>query len=214
MIKAVLFDFDGVVAETLPYHARSWQHVLSRYGATVDPRDIALNEGQPAIEILKALVRKNNLQLSEAELHRILAEKREHYRLTTEARAYPGLRELLARLKQAGYKTGLVTGSIRANMAAAVGEEMLNEFDVVLTSEDLPRGKPHPDPYLEAARRLGVKPDECLVIENAPMGIRSAKAAGMRCVAVLSTLGPEDLDGADYFVNAITEIDLDGPYFQ
>jgi len=100
------------------------------------------------------------------------------------------------------------------NMAAAVGEELLRKFDVVLTSEDVPRGKPHPDPYLEAARRLGVRPEECLVVENAPMGIRAAKAAGMRCLAVLSTLGPEDLDGADYFVDRIADIRLDAPYFR
>jgi len=214
VIRAVLFDFDGVVAKTLESHARSWQHVLSRYGIQVDPRDIALNEGQPAIEILRAILAKNGLQLPEEELQELVRQKREHYQQTTEARAYDGVGDLLQRLKAAGYKTALVTGSIRSNMAAAVGEELLSRFDVVLTSEDVPRGKPHPDPFLEGARRLGVKPEECLVIENAPMGIRAAKAAGMRCVAILSTLGPEDLSGADYLVESISQIDPSAPYFR
>ncbi|MDZ7372441.1 MAG: HAD family phosphatase [candidate division KSB1 bacterium] len=213
MIRAVLFDFDGVVAKTLDSHARSWQHVLSPLGIQVDPRDIALNEGQPAIEILRAILAKNGLQLPEERLRELVRAKREHYQKTTRAKAYEGVQELLERLKERDYKTALVTGSIRSNMEAAVGRELLDRFDVVLTSEDIPRGKPHPDPFLEAAKRLGVRPEECLVIENAPMGIRAAKAAGMRCLVVLSTLPLPDLAGADYYVGRISEIDLDGPYF-
>ncbi|NOZ57496.1 MAG: HAD-IA family hydrolase [Calditrichaeota bacterium] len=211
MTEAVLFDFDGVIAQTLPHHTRSWRHVLGPLGAKVEERDVAVNEGQPAIEIAKALLKKNGLNLPEEEVQRLMAAKRAHYRKTTAAKPYPGVEQVLDVLKQQGLKLGLVTGSVWDNLVAAVGEELLGKFDVVITSEHVKKGKPSPDPYLEAARRLGVEPRACVVVENAPLGIRSAKAAGMRCIAVTSTLPPEVLSEADCLIEKIAELTPEHP---
>ena len=211
MTKAVLFDFDGVIAQTLPHHTRSWRHVLSPLGVEVEERDVAVNEGQPAIEIARALLRKNGVSLPEDEVQRLMAAKRAHYRRTTAAKPYPGVEKVLDDLRSSGFKLGLVTGSVWDNLVAAVGEDLLRKFDVVITSEHVSRGKPSPDPYLEAARRLGLEPSACVVVENAPLGIRSAKAAGMRCIAVTSTLPAEILSEADCLIGKISELTPDHP---
>ena len=95
-------------------------------------------------------------------------------------------------------KVGLVTGTVQANIKAVLGNKIIALFDVVITETDVQRGKPYPDPYLRAAQKLDVTPEACLVIENAPVGIAAAKAAGMKCIALTTTLSPQQLDRADY----------------
>jgi beta-phosphoglucomutase len=91
-------------------------------------------------------------------------------------------------------------------MQHSLSEEQQRHFDFIITGDEVPRAKPCPDPYLAAARQLGLRPDECVVVENAPLGIEAAKNAGMYCVAVETTLGKEYLQAADCLVHKIDDV--------
>ena len=107
-------------------------------------------------------------------------------------------------MRKEGYFTALVTGAQRRTVEHSVPEGLVNMLDVIITSDDVRRGKPNPDPYLKALQRVPsrdlILPRQCVVIENAPLGIISAKRAGMHCVAISTTLPPGLLESADYIV--------------
>ncbi|MGO9245133.1 MAG: HAD family hydrolase, partial [Verrucomicrobiia bacterium] len=92
------------------------------------------------------------------------------------------------------------------NMQHSLNGERQAHFDFIITGDEVPRAKPFPDPYLTAARQLGLRPEECVVVENAPLGIEAARNAGMRCVAVETTLGKEYLTSADHVLQNIAEL--------
>jgi len=206
VIQALLFDFDGVLVNSMPYHIEAWRRVFKPYGIEVEPRDVYLREGSKAIEIAKRILEKSGKKLTSEELNDLLTRKREVYQELTQATIYEGAPALIQKAKARGLKVGLVTGSVMENIGAVLDEDFRRQFDVIITAEEVVHGKPHPESYLKAAEQLGLKPEECLVIENAPMGIHSAKGAGMTVVAVLSTLAREDLHGADFFVADLQEL--------
>ena len=98
-------------------------------------------------------------------------------------------------------------------MEHSLGPDQRACFDFILTGDEIERAKPDPEPYLTAARRIGLEPGECIVIENAPLGIEAAKAAGMQCIAVESTLKRDHLGSADYIFKDIGEL-IDSPLFR
>lgn len=205
--NAVLFDFDGIIADTLTYHVRAWQINFIDYGVNIFPKDIYPLEGRRADEIARLLAQKKGLSLSESELQEITKRKRATYRRITRAKVYPATEKLINSLKEKSVKLGLVTGSIISNMEPVVGSEFLKNFDVIVTGDDVANAKPNPEPYLTAAERLGVKSEECIVIENAPSGIKAAKNAGMYCIAVKTTIKDEDqLKEADLIVKDMSKI--------
>ncbi len=208
-IKAVLFDFDGVIADTLTYHVRAWQINFIDYGVSIVPEDIYPLEGRTAKEIAKNLVQKKGLSLSEKEIQEITHRKRATYRRITRAKVYRATKELVKLLKEKSIKLGLVTGSVLPNIEPVVGSEFLKNFDVIITSDEVTNAKPDPEPYLTAAEKLGVKSEECIVIENAPSGIKAAKQAGMYCIAVKTTIKDEEyLKEADSIVKDISKIPI------
>jgi len=208
MIKAVLFDFDGVLVDSTPYHVESWKRVLQPYGLEIDPRDIYLREGSKAVEIANYLLAKGGILLSQEELERLIERKRKIYRRITRAKPQRGAEELIKRLKERGLKVGLVTGSIMKNVQRVLDSKLIRDFDVIITGEEVERAKPDPEPYLKAAQKLGLSPSECLVVENAPLGIEAAKRAGMTCIAITSTLNKEDLEGADEILEDLSQIEV------
>jgi beta-phosphoglucomutase len=198
VIRAVFFDFDGTFVESLPYHLAAWEEVLmSQCGFHLDPITVKLNEGRPVIEIARAIFEQAGQPFSEQLLHSIIDLKNERFRATHRARIFPENLQIIDLLKKRGIFVGLVTGTKRANLGVIVPLKVLRFFDVIITDGDTPLGKPAPDPYLAAAEKLGIQPSECLVVENAPLGIQSAKAAGMFCVALTTTLPEEHLQQAD-----------------
>ncbi len=212
MIEGFLFDFDGVLVNSMPFHIEAWQEEFSNYGVTINPVDVYLREGSRADAIGRALVEKAGLNLSDEELAALIRRKRAIYHRITRAGLMPGARELLLELKRRGLKIGMVTGSIWENIRAVLDEETIALFDAVVTGRDVTHGKPHPEPYQKGALALGLAPAECVVVENAPFGIESAKRAGAFCVAVTSTLEASHLSEADLIFSDLNEIrtNLDG----
>ncbi len=123
-----------------------------------------------------------------------------------DVRFYNGALDVVSRLKASGLKVAIVIACSHKTMQHSLSEEHRKLFDLIQTGDDVPRATPNPDPYDMARRKLGCRKKECIVIENAPLGIKAAKAAGLECVAVATTLDKEYLNEADYIVTDIREL--------
>lgn len=206
MIKAILFDLDGVIVDSLHYHYLAWDQMFQRYGSNITEESVLLTEGMNSFEILPLMLEKTGVDIPVEEHGKFVEEKRSLFREIAKLSYYPNAFETIAELRKRGYTTALVTACARKNMEKSVDLERQKLFDFIISGDDVPRAKPNPDPYLIAQKTLGLDVSECVVIENAPLGVESAKNAGMVCIAVESTLGREYLQKADFIVNEIQEI--------
>jgi beta-phosphoglucomutase len=212
MIRGVLFDLDGVIVDTLHYHYLAWKHMFEKSGGRSPVTELAtlLHEGRNSREILPILMKEAGVEIPEAERAAFIEEKRAYYRSIVKVTTYPGAFETIEAVRRRGFKVALVTACALNNMRHCLTREQQGHFDFIITGDEVPRAKPFPDPYLTAARQLGLRPDECVVVENAPLGIEAARNAGMYCVAIETTLGKEHLTSANLVLPKITDI-LDLP---
>jgi beta-phosphoglucomutase len=206
LIQAVLFDYDGVLVNSMAFHVKAWQAVFSDYNIPVKPEDILLTEGSRSFELALKIFEDWKYDISQDQLIDFIQKKQQYYQKITEAKLQPGAELLIQRLKQQGIKIGLVTGSNRKNVEVVLNPEIISEFDVTVTGDEVREGKPNPEAYLKAARVINVEPGHCLVIENAPLGIEAAKSAGMKVVALTTTLDRRYLKDADFIANDLMEV--------
>lgn len=194
---AVIFDMDGVITDTMPYHFRAWRHVLLCHGLKVSKYDIYRREGQKGAESIQEIFASANKMLSLEEANMIILEKELFFKQIIRQRFIPGSRHLLTTLHRQGISLGLVTGTSRHEVERTLPENLINKFKATITGSDVRLGKPHPEPYLKALAALKISAQEALVIENAPFGIASAKAAGVKCYAITTSLPSTYLKQAD-----------------
>jgi beta-phosphoglucomutase len=201
--KAVLFDLDGVLLDSMDHHAAAWLEVMTAAGLKVDREFILAHEGCLQTDVLERLMRAQGMALAAGEgarefMARLLEEQRSLF-LRDYAHMvlpYPGAADFLAALGRRGVPTALVTSSRRDQVEGCLPPGLLDSFSVVVASDDVGQHKPHPEPYLRAAQALELPAGDCLVVENAPAGIAAAVAAGATCYALTTTLGPEHLGQA------------------
>jgi HAD superfamily hydrolase (TIGR01509 family) len=197
---AVLWDMDGTIVDTEPYWIAAEFEIVEMHGGTW-----SLDHGKAVVgkDLLDtgAYVRDNGPvpltphEIVEMLLDRVVASVRR------EIPWRPGARELLADCRAAGAVTALVTMSWRRFAVEVVNALPASSFDTVVVGDDVERGKPHPDPYLLAADRLGVDPRDCLAVEDSPTGVASALAAGCTVLAVPHMVPiPEPTDAGHRFV--------------
>ena len=202
-LSAVLFDFDGVLAMTIEDNFKVWRKVLGQVGVTLDRTEYMLLEGRRATEMLKVILGKAGVKT--ASIDELIDHKRREYEASNEFRLYEGVPEVLRALKAARIKLGLVSGGSKARIIATFPPDLMKLFDAVVCGEDAHESKPSPIPYRTAATSMGVPFAECLVVENAPLGIQAARAAGMTCVAITSTLEEKYLVEAHAIVATMLE---------
>jgi beta-phosphoglucomutase len=199
---AMIFDMDGVVLDSMPMHLITWQQALAPLGIRPSADDLYPLEGMPTEQTAQRLTEALTGQAcTETEARDLAATKRTIFRESFDPTFVPGIVPLLHDLRGRGYRLGLVTGSARSVVDETLAPAgLLDHFDTVVTGDQVSHGKPDPEPYRRAARELGLRPSECLAVENAPLGIRSAKAAAMGCVALATTLPMKALSdaGADH----------------
>ncbi len=205
-LKAVLLDMDGVVVDGMPFHLRAWKEAFSAVGIEVTDIDIYKREGMDGLETVKEICAEKGVSLSPEVQREVNESKNRILNKIFRVRFIPGSLELIQKLKDMGFRLALVTGT-RGEVVRKILKEGLDEsFDVVITAESAERKKPAPDPYLKAVEALGLKKEECLVIENAPAGITSAKRAGLRCLAVTTSLPEPYLKEADDILPGLEEV--------
>ncbi len=204
-MRAVLFDFDGVIIRSMEDHFEGWRKALEDYGIEMSPEELFVLEGTGVEELAGQLTRKFNLPFDEAP--NIIQKKRSYYEQIKKNELYPHLFDVIEWIEEKGLKVALVTGGNRDRvMETLESYGMLEHFPVIVTADDVFYTKPSPEPYLKAANLLDVEPSECVVIENAPLGIRSAKNAGMACIAISTTLPPSFLKEADVVTDNLYEV--------
>jgi len=207
-LQALIFDMDGVIVDNTPVQARAFQLFFRDQEVDADATDILRRlNGAPASEILKEAFAKKPQPDEKLES---FAEQREFLYRTLywdDRRPLPGLVEFLEAARAAGLKIGLGSGSGQESIAYILdGLGLRRFFDVVISKDDVDRGKPHGDTYSVTAEKLGVRPEHCAVFEDAVLGEQAAYRAGMACVAVASTLPGQDFQAPLLVIRDFTEL--------
>ncbi|MFH1457579.1 MAG: HAD family phosphatase [Candidatus Omnitrophota bacterium] len=204
--KAIIFDMDGVIVDSMPYHFLAWYEALRPWGVRVSCFDVYLKEGERWDKTLKSLLKDARIQPSKVTLKKIFLARQKIFKKYFKRFIFKGAKGFLRCLKSQGYLLGLVTGTPENEVNKILPRGIKGVFDIVIAGNAVRHGKPHPEPYLKACFGLHLRPCECVVIENAPLGIRSAKAAGMYCIALTTSLPAPYLKGADRLADTLEEI--------
>lgn len=192
--KAVLFDMDGVLFDSMPHHANSWAKVCSEFGLHMTPTEAYMHEGRTAASTINLLSNRTwGRNATEAEIEKIYAEKCRLFNSLPEAEKMPGAAQVLEQVKQAGLQIMVVTGSGQASLLSRLETNYPGYFapERIVSSKDVRHGKPDPEPYLMGLKKLGLRPWEAIVVENAPLGVRAAVAAQIFTIAVNTGPLPE-----------------------
>jgi beta-phosphoglucomutase len=213
-VSTLIFDMDGVITDTMPYHFRAWKAIFASEGVKASHEDIYKREGQKGIDSVRELFSEKGKFYTDATGHRLLEEKEKLFKRIFKRKFIAGSRMFIKGFHAQGFKLALVTGTSRHEAQKLLPKELWDCFDVTVCGSDVQNGKPHPEPYLKALTKLNVKPQEAIVFENAPFGIRSAKAAGLACLALETSLPSSYLTGADAVFASFKEIEKKVRFFK
>ena len=207
-IQAALFDLDGVVVFTDKYHYLAWKELSDENGWHFTEEINHGCRGVPRMESLEVILRHNKVELSHVKKMEFADRKNKRYvellQTIDENDIYPGVVPFLKSLRERGLKIGLCSSSRNAKLVLD-NLDLSKWFDAVVTGDEVAKSKPDPEIFLLGATRLGVNPDVCVVFEDAPSGVESALAAGMKCIGVGS---PDLLKTAPVTIKDYAEIDL------
>lgn len=201
--KAALIDMDGVLYDSMPGHCRAWRETMLEEGLDIPAEEFFLYEGMTGAATINLLMeREKGVSLPLEECKAIYERKAEKFRAQGEPAAMPGAAEKIQKLREAGLKTVLVTGSAQNSLLNRLEKDYPGAFppEMRVTALDVKNGKPHPEPYLRGLEKAGVRAEEAVVIENAPLGVRAGKAAGIFTIAWMTGPIPRDrfeAEGAD-----------------
>lgn len=187
MPKAILFDMDGVLYDSMKFHARSWHETALNHNLVADKQLFYLYEGRTGESTINELYQKTfNREATEEEKNSIYKEKAELFNLYNDGKAMVGADKVLEEIKKYTLQTLVVTGSGQHSLINKLNHTYPGCFDrnKMVTAYDVVYGKPHPEPYLMGLEKAGVKANEAIVIENAPLGVEAAVAAGIFTIAV------------------------------
>lgn len=211
MIEAFIFDMDGVIIDSEPMHFDVDIRVMEYYGHPITQEKLEDYVGMTNPELWRSIREEFGMsQTVEEIIEYQLGYKIEVLR-AAEMEPIEGIMELLAELKKGDIPRAIASSSPPVFIEAVLEKFGLrDEFRVVVSGEQVPKGKPSPDVYLRAAELLGVNPANCVVLEDARHGVAAAKAAGMRCIGFVNpNSGNQDLTQADLIVNKVGDIRLD-----
>ena len=209
MLRAILWDMDGVVANTGEAHLVAWRQMMSEQGHGVTDAQFAATFGMANSAILHLWLGD---ALDEEEVRAWSQRKEELFRalIPDHVRAVPGVPEWLRRGRELGYRQAIASSGDMANIVAVVAALGIADcFDALVSGALLPRSKPDPAIFLQAAGALGVAPHECLVVEDGIVGIEAARCAGMCCVALTTTHPADKLRAADLIVPDLNALSVE-----
>lgn len=204
-LRAVIFDVDGVLVQSMERHHEAYQKAFAELGVHIEQHEVFANEGRRSREVIESLARARGLGLTAEKLDEMNRTKQRTFFGFGPLPLYPGVPELVDQLHGARLRVAAVTGTNRQNVDNHL-KAMTRRFDVIVTADDVTHTKPHPEPYLSALQKLGLRPEEAVVVENATLGVKAAKAAGIRVIGVTSTLSALELHEADVVVPKIADV--------
>lgn len=208
--KAVIFDMDGVIVHTNPFHVVAFERFFDRHNISYSSEEFeehmyGKHNGYIMLHFFK------NQDLTEEEVDKLANEKEALFReiYAEYARPIPRFLEFLNELKAAGFKTGVATSAPKENLSLIMGLlGFESQMESALSSENVVHHKPHPEVYLKTMKNLTVKPENTLVFEDSFSGIMAGKNAGAKVVGVLTTHSKEQLPPCDFYIHDYTEISL------
>ena len=211
--KAVLFDMDGVLYDSMPLHAIAWQESMKKFGIHMTTADAYATEGARGIDTIRLFVKQQQgKDISLEEAQRMYDEKTRLFHAMPEAPIFDGVFSIMEKIQRSGMTVNVVTGSGQRPLI----ERLLHDFgqyldeDHITTAYDVKHGKPYPDPYLRGLRKAGnLQPNEGIVVENAPLGVRAGVSAGIFTVAINSGPLPDASlldEGANVLYDTMTQL--------
>jgi beta-phosphoglucomutase family hydrolase len=207
-LEAVLWDMDGVIADTADYHYRAWHDVFRERGVEFSKADFMRHFGQRHDTIIRFALGD---KLSPAEFNAISEKKQAIYRrrVAENIVPLPGAIALIKSLKEHGVKSAIASSAVQANIDIIIrGLGIENDFQAIVFGTEVAEGKPSPQIFLLGAKKLGVKPANCVVIEDAIAGVTAARQAGMKCIAVTNSHPWKSLKNADLIVDTLEKVDI------
>jgi beta-phosphoglucomutase len=218
MLKAVIFDFDGVITDSEVLHLRAFNRVLARFNVEITTKDyyqkyLGLND----VDCYKTLIKNRILHTNERQIRNLVEQKNRIFEelARTEGRTIPGVREFLQMLAQNKIPMAICSGALRAEIEMLLEEaELRHFFSIIVSAEQVKKGKPEPEGFLLTLERLNkgrenpVMGNECIVIEDSHWGLEAAKAAGMHTIAVTNTYDAEQLSQAEKIVSRLNELNI------
>ncbi|NVN97852.1 MAG: HAD family phosphatase [Geobacteraceae bacterium] len=220
MLKAVIFDFDGIIVDSEPLHYKAFQRVLEPLGASFSWDDyIETYMGFDDRDAFREAFARAGKTLDDARLHELIAQKAELFQHVAAdgVTAYPGVCELI-RAISGNLPLAICSGALRSDIVPILATLGLTGcFDCMVTADDVPQSKPDPASYLEAVKRLQfcfpekmILAENAVAIEDTPAGISSAKGAGLKVVAVTNSYAATELTTADAVVITLAELGIEG----
>lgn len=219
MLRAVIFDFNGILVDDEPIHLELFQRVLREEGIVLSERDYYDRYlGMDDKGSFKAAFEEHGKSLDEGRLGRLIERKAAYYResVKTNIRVFPGVNELVPEVASR-YPLAIASGALRSEIEMITQRLSIRKyFQVIVSSEDISEGKPDPEVFLKAVSRLAelqpagrlIRRHECIVIEDSKEGILGARRAGIRCLAVANSHPAAELAAADAVVSSLEEVDL------
>ena len=211
--KAVLFDMDGVLYDSMPNHAVAWQESMKQFDIHMTASDAYATEGARGIDTIQMMVKKQKgIDISLDEAQKMYDVKTEIFHTMPTAQIFPGVKDIMQKIKNAGMQVGVVTGSGQRPLILRLLDDFGDFLDEahITTAYDVKNGKPAPDPYLAGLRKAGnLQPWQGIVVENAPLGVRAGVAARIFTVGINSGPLPDAAladQGANIVLQRITEL--------
>ena len=186
-LRAVLFDMDGVLYNSMSSHAKAWHRAMAEFGYDLPEEEVYMHEGRTGASTVNLVsMRQRGIEETEERIQEIYKVKSTYFNEYPPAEPMPGAFELLQKIKAQGLKILIVTGSGQHSLLDRLNHHFPGIFcrELMVTAFDVKYGKPHPEPYLMGMQKGDLRPEECVVVENAPLGVRAAKAAGIYTIAV------------------------------
>lgn len=219
MLRAVIFDFDGVITDSEVLHFRAFNAVLEQHGFQLTKNEYYKDYlGMADKDCFKALIGEGRLRIREDQVQGLVQQKTRVFEqlARTEGRIIEGVREFLDMLAGAQVPIAICSGALRPEIELILEEAGLrNYFDIIVSAEEVRHGKPDPEGFLLALQKLNdiwpdpIPPERCIVIEDSHWGLQAAQAAGMRTVAVTNTYDAAQLKQADKVVPRLDHLTLE-----
>ena len=218
MLRAVIFDFDGVITDSEILHLRAFNRVLAQHGIEITKKDYYKEYlGLTDVDCFKLVADRNQIDLDDGGIENLVKQKNRIFEelAETEGQIVEGVREFLQMLKGNNIPMAICSGAVRAEIELILQQARLRSFfAVIVSAEQVKKGKPHPEGFLLTLQKLNsrgsdpILPDQCVVIEDSHWGLKAAMAAGMHTVAVTNSYDAEQLAMAEKIVTRLDELSI------